>query len=434
MKKQTYENIKIQELSWDKVRKDVIEANPTLADIIDKFDPPKEYTFLKARYLFGDRILNEGVMHLPLEKGGTIPLHDDQVPKVLQNKLNYSSVPMALILNKTVEVFFETEDRVMPSKLFSTGTTFGLWEAFDPPPSEFVKRVWNLSAGARSICMLPSISDSASHARLRRDYSINSYPPKTLLDHSKVFIELSRRLDQSDKTWYCDILFFCNKWLDYRDDELGCVRLHKYWIHEAWNQSFNCRNQMSYDVAWEAFSKEVTRRNWKPKPYLINVIKHLLAIGEGIFPGFTPATNNEIAAPIKFLQDCYVNNYLLKEYAPIIITPHHLREQSIPVYYSLALPSQIEHAPRARNTPSIIGDIRELKMLMKVLLESMNDNHISYEFFHSEKDQYGDIKHSSEMPSSDKRLLQYPEEYGKRKFPDNSAFFRGCVQIKKMKN
>jgi hypothetical protein len=431
MKHRKYGDINVEEFTWHEVRNDVKTANPILANLIDRFEPSNKYTFLKVRYLFGDRILNQGLTHLPLKSGGTVPLMHSKVPEVLREKLGHRMVPMGLLLSKSIEVFYETDERVMPSKLFGAGSLIGLWEAFDPPPTEFLRSIWNLSAGARSICMLPSISETGSHAKLRRDFGVTAYPPKTLLNHSNVFVELCRGAAECNN-WFCDVLFFTDKWLENPKDNLGFLQLHHYWLQEAWKQSINGRNQMSYDVAWEVFSREVTRRNWKPRAHVINIIKHLLSIGEGIFPGFIPATD-ETAAPIKFLQDCYINSYQLKDYAPIIIVPHHLRELTTPVYYSLSLPTQLEHAPKAKNSPTIIGDIRELKMLMNVLINSMSDSHHHYDFFHCEEDQFGEIQHVSDMPITDPRLMMYPAEYGERRFPDNSAFLRGCIKISKIK-
>lgn len=429
MKNNQYSDFHVEELTWDNVRKDVAKANSPLAAIIDKFDPGKNYTFLKARYRFGDKILDQGETHLPLKNGGTLPLTHEKIPSSLQEKLGYSLVPMGFILKNSVEVLFETADRVVPSKFYGEGTTFGLWEAFDPEPPEFLRKIWCLSAGARSIWMLPSISDAISHARLRRDFGITSYAPKTLLDHSAVFTELNQHADKQGEGWYCDILFFSGKWLEYNDNNLASVRLQYYWLQEAWAQSYNCRNQMSYNVAWEAFAKAATKRNWKPKAYLVSILKHLLAVGEGIFPGFIPAGDSEVAAPIHFLQDCYVNHYLLKEYAPIIMHPHHLHDSSIPVYWSLALPTQLEYAPRAKNISSVLAEMRELKMLVDLMSVHAQDNHIKYDFYHCEPEVTSGIKSFQDMPKEDQRLMQYPAEYNDRIFPFNSAFGKGCIRI-----
>src|SRR5437016_13227684 len=136
--------------------------------------------------------------------------------------------------------------------------------------------------------MLPKISDSISHDRLKRDYAIHGYLPKHLLDHHKIFREISQKNISTSNQWHCDILLFVNKWVEDKDDNISSLRLHNYWLSEAWQQSFNCRNQMSYDVAWEEFFKEVSRRDYKPHLSVITSIKHLLTVGEGSFPGFSP--------------------------------------------------------------------------------------------------------------------------------------------------
>ncbi|MFN7096252.1 MAG: hypothetical protein ACK4PR_01635, partial [Gammaproteobacteria bacterium] len=353
------------------------------------------------------------------------------VPEVLRQKLGHRMVPLGLVLSKSIEVFYETNDRVMPSKLFGAGSLVGLWEAFDPAPTEFLRSIWNLSAGARSIFMLPSISETSAHTRLKRDFGIASPPPNTLLDHNNVFIELTRR-DNENQHWFCEVLFFADDWLENPRDNNAFLQLHHYLLSEAWKQSINGRNQMSYDVAWEIFSREVKQRNCKPKTNTINIIKHLMSVSAGIFPGFTPTGKDETAAPIKFIQDCYINSYQLKEYAPILIVPHHLRGLSIPVYYSLAFPTQLEYAPKNASTSTIIEDIRELKMLVDIFLNSQNDNIHHYDFYHSEDDQFGEIQHVSELPVSDPHLMVYPGEYGHRRFPENGAFWRGCIQVSKL--
>lgn len=422
----THHVLNLEELCWDNVKEEVWKANPELSAILEQF--PTKHGFIKAKYLFGEKILDQGTIHLPTQNGETLPLDSPQVPESIRKKLEYSYVPLGLILSRSVEVYFETEDRVMPSKLFAAGSTFGLWEAFDPPPSDLIKKVWNLSAGARSIFLLPKISDNVGHNRLKRDYGILAYPPKKLLFQHNVFSDLARYIPSENK-WYCDILFFSKEWLEEHEDDLNCLKLKKYWLQEAWRQSFNCRNQMSYDVAWEEFSREVTRRNWKPRPYIINTLKHLMAISEGTFPGFVSSGNSEIAAPIHLLQEAYMKTYMLKQYAPIIMHPHHLKNPDTPVYYSLYLPTLLEYAPQAKNPRSIMTDMREIKMLAEVLVASKRTQGVTYDFFHSEADRFSEIRSAIDMFQEDPHLSDYPKKYGSLKCALNSPFLRGCIRI-----
>ncbi|HVV67962.1 MAG TPA: hypothetical protein VHE99_02840 [Gammaproteobacteria bacterium] len=418
-------NLNVEEIAWDDIKDDIKAANPALGAILEQFSP--KLGFIRARYRYGDKILNQGVMHLPTLSGNTIPLSSLQVPERIRNKLSYSYVPLTFILNRSVEIFFESEQRVMPSKLLSSGVNFGLWEAFDPTPDDFVRKVWNISAGARTIFMLPKIADAIAHGRLKRHYGINTFAPKKLLDQHYVFYDLAHRISNED-AWYCDVLFFEGGWLEANENNLSSLKLHRYWLQEAWKQSYNCRTQMSYDVAWEIFSKEVSRRNWKPKPYIINTIKHLMAIGQGIFPGLAPVGDSNSSAPTNLIQHAYVNNYQIR-HAPTIMCPHHLKTKEKPVYYSLALPTLLEFAPQSGNPRSYMADIRELKMMMDLLLSATKSDKVNYEFFHSEKDQYSEIELAKDIPKGDKNLLDYPKEFGKLGFADNSLFFHGCIRI-----
>ncbi len=417
----------LEEVSWEAVREGVRQVNKEFADIIDEVDPSKAFTFVKARYPFGSNILQQGVLQLPTSARETAALTDTQIPQGIQAKLTYSAVPIGVVLNKSVEVFFEAADRVMPSKLFEQGALLGLWEFFDPPSPQFAQDVWNLSAGARTTFLLPKVSDNTAHARLRRDYNVMGYPPRSLLEHKNIFSKINEHTED-DSTWMCEILFLTNQWLEGVDNELVRLKLEKYCLLEAWRQSYNCRIQMSYDVAWEEFSKLIARRHLKLQPYTINTIKHLLAIADGVFPGFQPSNGCEQAAPVASIQKAYIDSYGLKSYAPIVMQPYHLDGPGAYVYYSLALPTLVDFASM-RNAPSNMAWLREIRMLMDVLQRVLEDKPINFEYFHSDKDHFGEIRSTIEMLEEDKKLMAYPQEYGVRTFPENSPFFKGCIRI-----
>lgn len=417
-------NVVIEKLYWPEVRQQAAKVNPELANIIDAIDPSNKLYFYKARYLFGQKILKNGEMQLP-SKAATLSLDHAGVPKAIQNDLNYCSVPISLILSKSVEVFFETQDRVMPSKLFKAGDMFGLWEAFDPPPSEFIENVWNLSAGARTTFLLPKISDNVHHNKLRHAFGLTqSQAPRTLLDHHEIFTEIAKN---ADKKWWCEILFFPAHWLK----DATSALLQKYWLETAWRQSFNCRANMSYDMAWETFAKDITKRNWNPKLSTINTIKHLLAIGDGIYPGFALTSPDEHAIPVRLIENAYSNDYKLKKYPAIVMQPYHLRDKINSVYYSLPLTTLLESSIKPRNSPRIIDELREIKMLMKVLLEHQPRENIKYEFFHYGEDRFSEILSSDEIPKHDPSFKKVMSAHRGKLFPSNSPFTRGCIRISK---
>jgi hypothetical protein len=420
----------LQEVTWHDIRTDVYGVNPQLGALIDQIDPSRDFTFIKARYHYGDDILTSGKFCIPNAKGDIVPLTHHSIPKTIKNKLNYRFVPMGLVLSKSVEVFFETQDRVMPANLYGAGSIFGLWQLLDPEPSEYIKKIWNLKAGARTCCLLPMVSDNISHTRLKRELGISAYPPKRLLEQHKVFIDIAKH-SKSGKQWHCDVLYFSNKWAEDNEENVTNLRLRKYCLAEAWRQSFTCRSQMNYDAAWETFAREITRRNLKPKTHIISTIKQLMSISDGVFPGFAIAQDDE-ALPTRIIQDAYIYGYNLKQVAPLIMCPKHLSaHKQRQVYYSLSLPTLLDFAQQASNSRCIMDDMRELKMLIDILQNHMDDNRnsINYSFFHCENDRFGEIMPASKMLDTDSSLVSYPKEYGPRLFPENSPFFRGCIRI-----
>ena len=75
-------------------------------------------------------------------------------------------------------------------------------------------------------------------------------------------------------------------------------------------------------------------------------------IGLGSAVGFRPATDESLA-PVKLIQEAYVERYGLKKYAPTIMIPHHFNmhsEKEPPVYYSLQLPTTMTFSPKGQGT------------------------------------------------------------------------------------
>lgn len=55
--------------------------------------------------------------------------------------------------------------------------------------------------------------------------------------------------------------------------------------------------------------------------------------------------------------------------------------------------------------------------------------HVRYDYFHTEIDQYAEIKSTPLMFKQDPPLGYSPKKFGKRLFPENAPFFRGCIRI-----
>lgn len=411
----------IEKTDWPSIRDRMMASNPDLAQIIDDYQPTTEHELYIVRYPYGSDILKSGNFYIPTEAGDSVLLSKVDIDSVIRDQLSYSHIPIGMVLNRSMEVYFESKHRVMPARLYTRGTTFGLWELFDSDDMSFDRNIWWLSAGARSIFLLPKVSDEIAHNRLRRDFGIADYTPKTLLDQHHVFRDL---LQKTQSNWCTEILLFGRKWAELDLNHVHSYRLFDYWRQIAWRQAAHCRAQIDYHIVWETFSNELSRRNWKPRPYITNIIKHLIAMNEGVFPGFIPAEGDE-SAPISEIQKIYTEHYLLKKYPPVLMAPHHYQTGDLPVYYSLGFPSLLEVAPRGRVSSSVMEDIKELKRLADLFIATVGCQ-IHLDFYHSENCTDGDVQPVANLLKRDRRFKKLFEGY---EVPQKSPFFKGCVAV-----
>ena len=308
----------IQELVWDDVRQDIISTNSELVDIIDQISPSKEYTIFKVKYPYGTKILKEGLLYLPDKHGNLLPI--TECSSDIRKKLGYNldSNPVSIVLNNSVELFLSLEDRIVPFYgLIPAGSLFGAWKVVSPGISHHPVFLWDMTAGARSIFMLPKITESGAHDKLRKKMHLTAEKPKTLLDHWGIFKQIANNYQVKDP-WHTELLFFSKKWFEQLDDK-AWESFNYYILKKAWDSGKFGRSEFIWDLIFSLIQK---RRHIKPSPHIDDTVKRILAISVGIFPGFAPAPaldNN--AAPIDLLQQSYMEYYKLKDYAPIIMQP-----------------------------------------------------------------------------------------------------------------
>ncbi len=181
-----------KEVTWDEVRDEVMKVNPTLASIIDEFNPSSKYPLILASYPFGTNIRNKGELLLPTEHGQLATLDESIISSNLREKLSYSPSPLVFILDKCVEIYVETpEQRTIPLKLFRPGVTLGVWEILKQVPV-FLRRKWSwsISAGAHTLFMLPKIMDTANHRKLQAACQMRIHVPRNIFEQGNVFTEI----------------------------------------------------------------------------------------------------------------------------------------------------------------------------------------------------------------------------------------------------
>lgn len=434
------DNSFLEELSWEQVRQEVAVVAPELAAIIDKISPSDKYKLIRATYAYGDLIVDNGIVCLPSKQGKVTPITD---PSLGNNpsakKLVYSPIPLFLTLDKSNEVFINTGSRIIPLNLFNPGSMLGLFEMMDYYFNSSSKPKWSVSAGARSIIMLPKITESSGLKRLRTEFKLPaSTRLKYLSDHAGLFAAIAKH-PSFIQPWKNKVLFFTEDWFINRDDAVW-AQLYLYFVKHAWNQAQFAIKKMELSLTWEAYVKAITSRNLKPNIYLADQLKHIISIAAGMWPGFRPADDCQIVAPTRGIQQAFVDIYQLKEYLPTLMHAYYLLNSDIhlPVYYSLFFPAILEGTPHNESSSTIMFDLKNIKLLLDTALERNNDNDSSlnqiirktrFDYFHVESDKMQEIQPSRIIPENDSALFNDQKQFKDRTFCATSPFWRGCIRI-----
>src|SRR5690349_11490610 len=130
----------------------------------------------------------------------------------IRSDLSYSPIPLSLLLNKNSEVFLQEAERTIPLNIIKPGQLFGTFETLDFIFNKPSSALWNVSAGARSVFMLPKINESFSIKRLRNHYHLSlDTQLKYLTQHWQIFKEISH-VPTFSSPWQSEVLFFTKPW------------------------------------------------------------------------------------------------------------------------------------------------------------------------------------------------------------------------------
>lgn len=441
----------MHKVSWAEVRLEVSIKNPELAKVIDSINPGPEHYLYKATYPFGSEILKNGMFFVPTEQGNFLPLTNVEISSEIKKDLDYNlnSNPLCFILKNSTELFIYQDNHIFPFySLVLEGRIFGAWRILCSKLSQHPTFIWDMTAGARSLFMLPKISEKGKHNKLVKKFGLSMDPPKNHLSQWDVFREISQHPDFGDH-WTLEILFFPISWIDKIHNDLSWIPLKMFLFQQAWDGSEGIRNQFMWDLIISMIHKN---REIKPDSYISEIAKNLLSLGMENLPGFAPCIDNT-AGPIRRLQEIYLDVYKLSDYAPIIMQPQmfalpnsNANFNTRPIYYSLTYPITTKILPRSKNEISKISDIYNIKNLLSKYIEGIismdlyrSDSiffdlpkKIQYSFFHTDYQEYRDIHPTTDIPLEDENFKNIPYG-GDREFPSNSSFINGCVRLKAKK-
>lgn len=431
----------ITKVSWENISAEVKLINPDFAKIVDKLSPEKKFYFYKASYPFGATIINKGLFHIPLESGEVVPINDHRVDPKLQADLTYphNSLPVGMVLKNGYELFISASQCILPVLTAEPGSIIALWKKLDAEPIFHPTNIFNATAGARSIFMLPNVGNFMNHKNLVRDFNVNKQAQKNLLEQWHIFKTIA---EHQNSNWRLEILFFPTKWVEQITMDPAWQELYISFLKFAWTSSSYERNQIFYEFALSCLQAD---RGLKPNPYLLDTVRHILSVTLGAVPAFKPAIDEQMA-PVELIQRAYAESYRLKDQTPILMQPAHFHIHSpkcSPVYYSLQHPTTISFSPRSRQLTNILHDLRELKYIFNVFLEELDNGNvyledtiidiipqsIQYSYFHTKPDLREGIHLTTEMLSSDPNFSKTIYSNTKNNFVTNGIFGRGCIKI-----
>ncbi len=442
--KKTKKSLVIQELTWKEIRGQVRQVSPELSQVIDKLNPGSKYTVFKVRYPYGSSVLKNGNLFLPCDNGEFISLVDADISPGIQEKLGYNlpSPPVMLVLNNTFELCLPLQERIIPYFILAPGGLLGFWQVLDAceksGKSFDPSGMWEITAGARSMFMLPKISEELRHDKLQRVFGFSEEKPRDFSMHWHIFRSLYKH-PSFETQWEAEVLFFSKEWFTHLHDS-AWKDLKLYFLEFNWRDSGFWRGLYAWDMI---FSRIQWARRIKPSAYHSDIVKHLCAIAMGAVVGFTAASDDSLG-PIKRIQEIYENIYGLKTWYPVIMIPKPflLNESSRPVYYSLQYQTAFSLSTKTKERASIIQDLYAVYSTLEKYLQELKKDYLSikstplydlidkinFDFFHSDTSDYSKIKSSSLIPIEDKNFSDVVLS-AEKKFPINSLFFNGCIKI-----
>lgn len=434
-----YSRLNISPVKWEQVKAPVEKISPSLAKIIDDWNPP--YQLYEATYPYGALITKEGEFYLSSKNNTPICLQSKEVPTKLQEDLSYSSLPLGLVLNNTVEVYRDLDEAEISLGIFNPGTPMGLLETLEPPKSFCIRNVWTVSAGIRSVFMLPKISDKTLHGKAVKAIKCNAPVPRKTSDHFETFKAIAYCFDP-EASWHVKLLLFGSQWFKPNYDNHHWLLFNDFLHEYLFKHASLSRNAITLDIIWHRLSHEWTKQSKRIDTNVLDTVKHLVKIALGAIPAFAPVVD-DLGGPFSLLQKFYVENYKI-QYSPTIMAAKHftLGKHSQPVYYSLSKPMQLESIPKNRKPESLITDLIQVASLVRDFMFAFNKGSlglqntlvgdilsaVKFSCFHNvaEDEKYFGIEDSAKIAEEDKCFLSYPCQLP---FAGSNAFLRNSVRI-----
>lgn len=427
---------------WEDIRDRVAAVEPEFAKIVDSLNLGKDYPVYLAYYHYGDYISDSQDVFLPAVNGSAYSLKSSSASSEVLKHLGYGigALPLGMVLEKGLEFFIDIKQQLTaPWMICYPGTLFSIYGAlngcdyYSYVPSN---RVLSCTAGARSVCMIANISSEMQHDYLKREYKLRLPAPRSFYEHWGLFKAIANSTVICPD-WKVCVLYFSEKWLR-SIKQLSSWKKLKLYIHEkAWEKQAYERNFIYYYTISCMIQK---KRNLKPNPYVMDTVRHLLAMAAGAVPGYVPTTDENLL-PLSLIQNAYVQAFGLKNQVPTVVSPKNfsfISQDELPVYYSLQNPSTVIFSPKSRRTATMLYNLREIEYITSIFVNDLCKKDIVFEtvmknvdfhFFHYEKAEDDVILTSSQIAHGDPRFVFSYPKVDNPIFPQDAKFIRGCIRV-----
>ncbi|MFN7096379.1 MAG: hypothetical protein ACK4PR_02295 [Gammaproteobacteria bacterium] len=425
----------LQKMVWADVRAQVKQVNPVLFNIIEQISPSKKYCLYKIRYPYGQNVTQYGTLMVPDDNGNYSRLDSSHISTDIKTALGYAITPLILQLQKYNEIYFEFMGRTNPLDIFFPGDLYGLFEAISGITGTNIYPTWHVSSGVRSTFMLPNISNQTFHTRMQKKLGYDIPFPQKLSDHWHVFNAIAAQI-MTPADWYSEILVFSGDWVDAQTEDANWLQFQKHLLIKSWQQASYRVNRIEMMSMWERFSRQYSAEHLPS--YLIDLVKHILAITTGDVPGFIPVLNETEALPAHAIETAYLENYGLKNTLPTIMIPHRMKPESqAPTYFSLSHPTILSEHFHYENPRNILEDLHNVSNLLSSIKKHAAHtkslamlNQYNFNCYHAKGDDQ-QILSLSEIVKHDPTLAKIYAAHPNKQLPCGSKFLTGCVSITK---
>jgi len=400
-------------MCWNALASTVKPVNGDLYRLFSYAHVDRCCDLIPLEYSFGDLIVKDS--RLQTTEGPVFSKHEEPDDYFL------------VVLNKPLEQFILLPSRPISLNIFNPGSIIHLSHCQRALAGSF-ELPWQLSAGMRTLFLLPKITDNMGYNRLRLAYQLTAMKPlRNFYDQWHIFRQIAQHPDIA-QSWRAKVLLVSKKPNLDSDSQVVWEVIQDYVKKDQQKLIIRYSRPISIDVLWQRFLEMANPQRFKLKSHLVDTIKHLYAIGAGFACGFVPVEEKDDVAPITHLAQAFTQVYKLRNYMPTFMYLSDI-EQSFPkmVYYSLAFPQFVNHQMSHVVMSMSQRELFELKQaiaLMKEYIKNPSFDHYQLKFFHVDSHESLGIEHSSRVPEEDNRFMR-------EHFCASSIFWRGCIRLQK---